>query len=34
MSKNKKLKEFNIPFSLQPIYNEECNELLFIFLYV
>ena len=31
MSKNTEIKENNIPFSLAPKYNKECNELLFYF---
>ena len=31
MSKNKKIKEYNIPYILAPKYNKECNELLFYF---
>ena len=31
MSKNKKIKEYNIPYILAPKDNKECNELLFYF---
>ncbi len=31
MSKNTEMKEYDIPFSLAPRYNKECNELLFNF---
>jgi hypothetical protein len=31
MSENTEIKEYNIPFSLAPRYNKECNELFYYF---